>query len=46
MQKKSGAQLKPTTSGSSRELSDEDEIDGETETTENMAPADVKRVRR
>ncbi|XP_010274217.1 PREDICTED: light-inducible protein CPRF2 isoform X2 [Nelumbo nucifera] len=46
MQKKSSAQTMPTTSGSSREQSDDDEIEGETEITENMDPADVKRVRR
>lgn len=46
MQKKAGAQLRPTTSESSREHSDEDEVEGETETIENMDPADVKRVRR
>ena len=40
------AQLRPTTSGSSREQSDDDEVDGETETTENMEPANAKRVRR
>nr|DAD19720.1 TPA_asm: hypothetical protein HUJ06_021183 [Nelumbo nucifera] len=46
IQKKLGAQTKPTTSGSSREQSDDDEVDGETEITENMDPADAKRVRR
>lgn len=46
MQKKAGAQLRPTTSESSREHSDEDEVEGETETIENMDPADAKRVRR
>lgn len=46
MQKKAGVQVKPTTSESSREQSDDDELDGETEMTENMDPADVKRVRR
>ncbi|XP_043712499.1 light-inducible protein CPRF2-like [Telopea speciosissima] len=46
MPKKSGVQAKPTTSGSSREQSDDDELEGETEITENMDPADAKRVRR
>ncbi|KAJ0694277.1 putative transcription factor bZIP family [Helianthus annuus] len=36
----------PVTSGSSRELSDDDELDGDTETTQNADPTDVKRVRR
>ncbi|XWS57680.1 hypothetical protein CRYUN_Cryun09bG0194200 [Craigia yunnanensis] len=45
-QKKSGAQVRPSTSGSSRELSEEDEVEGENETMENMDPADAKRVRR
>ncbi|KAJ8432768.1 hypothetical protein Cgig2_011691 [Carnegiea gigantea] len=43
MQKKAAAQPKQTTSCSSRELSDDDEAEGENETTENMDPADVKR---
>lgn len=46
MQKKPAVASKPTTSGSSREQSDDDDIEGETEITENMDPADVKRVRR
>ncbi|KAM7251493.1 hypothetical protein ACFE04_023376 [Oxalis oulophora] len=37
--------VKPTTSGSSRELSDDDEAEGENETG-NGKPTDVKRVRR
>ena len=45
-QKKSGAQMRPSTSGSSREQSDEDEVEEENETMENMDPADAKRVRR
>ncbi|KAK6233005.1 hypothetical protein SCA6_003078 [Theobroma cacao] len=45
-QKKSVAQVRPSTSGSSRELSEEDEVEGENETMENMDPADAKRVRR
>ncbi|XP_058105450.1 light-inducible protein CPRF2-like [Magnolia sinica] len=46
MQKNSGVQIRPTTSGSSREQSDDDDLEAETETTENMDPADAKRVRR
>ncbi|KAK2965996.1 hypothetical protein RJ640_012351 [Escallonia rubra] len=46
MQKKPEVQVKSTTSGSSREQSDDDDLEGDTETTENMDPADVKRVRR
>ncbi|KAF7805204.1 Light-inducible protein CPRF2 [Senna tora] len=46
MQKKPAVASKPTTSGSSREQSDDDDIEGETEMTENMDPADAKRVRR
>ncbi|KAA8544920.1 hypothetical protein F0562_019685 [Nyssa sinensis] len=46
MQKKSGVQVRSTTSGSSREQSDDDELEGETETTQNMDPVDAKRVRR
>lgn len=41
-----GVQIRPATSGSSREQSDDDDIEGETEITENMDPADVKRARR
>ncbi|XP_024025188.1 light-inducible protein CPRF2 [Morus notabilis] len=44
--KKSVVPLKQSTSGSSRELSEDEEAEGETETTENMGPADAKRVRR
>ncbi|OMO78409.1 hypothetical protein CCACVL1_14431 [Corchorus capsularis] len=45
--KKSGVQVRQTTSGSSREDSDDDELEGDDiETTENMDPADVKRARR
>ncbi|XP_050224322.1 light-inducible protein CPRF2 [Mercurialis annua] len=43
-QKKSAVSVKPTTSGSSD--SEDDENEGETELTENMHPADAKRVRR
>ncbi|KAI9076544.1 hypothetical protein K1719_041530 [Acacia pycnantha] len=46
IQKKPAVANKPTTSGSSRDLSDDDDIEGETEMTENMDPTDVKRVRR
>lgn len=42
----SGVQVKPATSVSSRELSDEDEVEGEAEITENTDPADAKRIRR
>ncbi|KAH1083395.1 hypothetical protein J1N35_023156 [Gossypium stocksii] len=46
-QKKLRAQVRPSTSiGSSKEQSDEDEVEGENETMENMDPTDVKRVRR
>ncbi|KAG1347690.1 light-inducible protein CPRF2 [Cocos nucifera] len=41
-----GVQGRPTTSGSSREQSDDEELEGEVETTENMDPADAKRARR
>ncbi|KAI7992831.1 Kinesin-like protein KIN-14M [Camellia lanceoleosa] len=44
MEKKSVVQVKSTTSGSSREQSDDDEAEGETETN-NMEPTDAKRVR-
>ncbi|CAI9786127.1 unnamed protein product [Fraxinus pennsylvanica] len=44
--KKSGAQVKSTTSGSSGEQSDDDEGEGETDTNLTMDPADAKRVRR
>ncbi|KAG6586309.1 Light-inducible protein CPRF2, partial [Cucurbita argyrosperma subsp. sororia] len=36
----------PTTSGSSRDQWDDEEIEGETDTTESRDPADVKRIRR
>ena len=45
-QKKSVCQVISATSGSSREQSDDDEAEGEAETTQNMDPTDVKRVRR
>ncbi|XWS42508.1 hypothetical protein CRYUN_Cryun16bG0020100 [Craigia yunnanensis] len=44
--KKSRAQMRPSTSGSSREQSEDDEVEGENETMENMDPSDSKRVRR
>lgn len=46
VQKKSGIQVRSTTSGSSREESDDDEIDGDIETSQNMDPTDAKRMRR
>ncbi|XP_027107384.1 light-inducible protein CPRF2 isoform X2 [Coffea arabica] len=47
LQKKSGIQMRSTTSGSSREEeSDEDEGEEEIEAAENMDPADAKRMRR
>ncbi|KAG6773373.1 hypothetical protein POTOM_020647 [Populus tomentosa] len=46
MQKKLAVTGKPTTSGSSRELSEDGENEAETEITENMHPADAKRARR
>ncbi|KAL5768248.1 hypothetical protein ACOSP7_014803 [Xanthoceras sorbifolium] len=45
-QKKAGIPVRSGNSGSSRELSEDDEVDGETATTENMDPTDAKRVRR
>ncbi|KAK6143217.1 hypothetical protein DH2020_023565 [Rehmannia glutinosa] len=44
--RKSVAQVRSTTSGSSGEQSDDDEAEGETETTQNMDPTDAKRMRR
>ncbi|PPS05884.1 hypothetical protein GOBAR_AA14753 [Gossypium barbadense] len=41
-----GTQMRQATSGSSREDSDDGELEGDTETTENMDPADAKRARR
>ncbi|XP_044482305.1 light-inducible protein CPRF2 isoform X1 [Mangifera indica] len=43
---KNVASLKSANSGLSREQSEDDEIDGETETTQHMDPVDAKRVRR
>ncbi|XWS36362.1 hypothetical protein CRYUN_Cryun20dG0078700 [Craigia yunnanensis] len=45
-QKKSVVQVRQTTSGSSREDSDDDELEGDIETAENKDPADAKRARR
>ncbi|XP_031400849.1 light-inducible protein CPRF2 isoform X2 [Punica granatum] len=45
-QRNSAAQLKQTTSESSREDSDDDELEVDTGTTENLDPAEAKRVRR
>ncbi|KAG6783858.1 hypothetical protein POTOM_009536 [Populus tomentosa] len=45
-QRKQEVQARQTTSGSSREDSDDDDLEGDTGTNENMDPADVKRVRR
>ncbi|MBA0860138.1 hypothetical protein Goshw_014418 [Gossypium schwendimanii] len=45
-QKKSGVQVRQATSGSSREDSDSDELDGTSETADDMDPADAKRARR
>ncbi|KAJ6797087.1 light-inducible protein CPRF2-like [Iris pallida] len=42
----SGVIGRPATSGSSREQSDDDDLEGEIEMTDNMDPADAKRVRR
>lgn len=44
--KKTEVPVRSITSGSSREQSEDEEADGETATTENMDPADAKRVRR
>ncbi|RDX63485.1 Light-inducible protein CPRF2 [Mucuna pruriens] len=46
MQKKPAFAIRPSTSGSSREQSDDDDAEGETSMNENMDPADAKRVRR
>nr|UYI34514.1 basic leucine-zipper 1 [Diospyros kaki] len=45
-QKKSACQVISATSGSSREQSDDDDAEGEAETTQSTDPADAKRVRR
>ncbi|KAL6560542.1 hypothetical protein OROGR_004101 [Orobanche gracilis] len=44
--RKYGAQVKSTTSGSSGDQSDDDEAEGENESTQNMDPSDAKRMRR
>ncbi|KAL2345790.1 hypothetical protein Fmac_007075 [Flemingia macrophylla] len=46
MQQKPAVAMRPTISGSSRELSDDEEAEGEINMSENMNPADAKRVRR
>ncbi|XP_020985942.1 light-inducible protein CPRF2 isoform X2 [Arachis duranensis] len=46
IQKKPAVTARPSTSGSSREQSDDEEAEGETDLNDNMDPADVKRVRR
>ncbi|KAK7285129.1 hypothetical protein RJT34_19889 [Clitoria ternatea] len=46
MQKKPAFEMRPTLSGSSKEQSDDEEAEGEINMTENMNPADAKRVRR
>ncbi|XP_058770548.1 light-inducible protein CPRF2-like [Vicia villosa] len=46
VQKKTVVAIRPSTSGSSRDLSDDDEAEGETDMNDNTDPADVKRVRR
>ncbi|KAM1353996.1 hypothetical protein FF1_033580 [Malus domestica] len=45
-QYKSAIPVRQATSGSSREMTDDEEAEGETAMNENMDPADVKRVRR
>ncbi|XP_057439504.1 light-inducible protein CPRF2-like isoform X2 [Lotus japonicus] len=46
MQIKPAVAIRSTTSGSSKELSDDDDAEGEINMTGNMNPADAKRVRR
>ncbi|KAK8918479.1 Light-inducible protein CPRF2 [Platanthera zijinensis] len=46
LQNSCGVQGRAATSGSSREQSDDDDLDGEAETGENMDPSDAKRFRR
>ncbi|WOL19645.1 light-inducible protein CPRF2-like isoform X1 [Canna indica] len=41
-----GVQWRSATSGSSREQSDDDELEGDAETNDNIDPADIKRMRR
>lgn len=45
-QNKPDFQVRQATSGSSRDDSDDEDLDGDTETTENADPADVKRAKR
>lgn len=44
--KRPAVAAKPTTSGSSRDQTDDEEAEGETDMTESMDPTDAKRVRR
>lgn len=44
--KKTGLQAKQATSGSSKEDSEDDELEGDMEIIENMDPTDLKRARR
>lgn len=44
--KKTGVPMKQVTSGSSREYSDDDDLDEENETTGSLNPEDVKKSRR
>lgn len=46
MQRKQEVSVRQATSGSSREDSDDDELEGDTETNEHMDPTDDKRARR
>lgn len=46
VQKKPAVTTRQSTSGSSREQSDDEEAEGETDMNDNADPADVKRVRR
>lgn len=46
LQVKSAVQVRQATSGSSREDSDDDDLEGDMETTDNMDPSDEKRARR
>lgn len=45
-QKKADGPVRQTTSISSRDDSDDDDLDGDTETADNGDPTDVKRARR
>lgn len=44
--KKTGVPMKQVTSGSSRDYSDDDDLDEENETTGSLKPEDVKKSRR